>query len=244
MKHLNELPRPLREINPGISPQLEYVVLRALERDPARRYQRPSDFLQALKQAEMPGSLPAAPADWSTKTTKNTYGSAQGVYNTVDEANMSTLSSDPQVLPQAMPRPISQPGVPFQSAQESVPATVTPPGRYPQLTPQPISHPGLVQGAPAQPPAKRAGRLPLAILAVLLVLLAGLALTLVTTPLGHNLFAGQSDHERERRRRNSQYQRPGNAAGADLLSNQRDSARVCLRSPGAGKRPKRCLYRQ
>ncbi len=192
MKHLNEQPRPLREINPGISPQLEYVVLRALERDPARRYQRPSDFLQALKQAEMPGSLPAAPADWSTKTTKNTYGSAQGVYNTVDEANMSTLSSDPQVLPQAMPRPISQPGVPFQSAQESIPATVTPPGRYPQLTPQPISHPGLVQGAPAQPPAKRARRLPLAILAVLLALLAGLALTLVTTPLGHNLFAGQT----------------------------------------------------
>ena len=192
MKHLNELPRPLREINPGISPQLEYVVLRALERDPARRYQRPSDFLQALKQAEMPGSLPAAPADWSTKTIKNTYGSPQGVYNTVDEANMRTVISDPQVLPQAMPRPISQPGVPFQSAQESVPATVTPPGRYPQLTPQPISHPGLVQGAPAQPPAKRAGRLPLAILAVLLVLLAGLALTLVTTPLGHNLFAGQA----------------------------------------------------
>src|SRR5260370_8845743 len=192
MKHLNELPRPLREINPGISPQLEYVVLRALERDPARRYQRPSDFLQALKQAEMPGSLPAAPADWSTKTIKNTYGSPQGVYNTVDDANMRTVSSDPQVLPQAMPRPISQPGVPFQSAQESVPAPVTPPARYPQLTPQPISLPGLVQGAPAQPPPTRALRLPLAILAVLLALLARLALPLVTTPLGHNLFAGQT----------------------------------------------------
>src|SRR6266705_5932689 len=55
MKQFSEQPRPPREINPTISPQLQMAVLRAIEKDPARRYQRPIDFLQALKQAEIPG---------------------------------------------------------------------------------------------------------------------------------------------------------------------------------------------
>lgn len=46
--HLYEHPRALCEINPAISPDLEEVVLRALEKDVSRRYQRPLDFLQAL----------------------------------------------------------------------------------------------------------------------------------------------------------------------------------------------------
>lgn len=46
--HLYEQPRPLREINPAISQELEDVVLRSLEKDATRRYQRPLDFLEAL----------------------------------------------------------------------------------------------------------------------------------------------------------------------------------------------------
>lgn len=51
MKHLHEQPRPLRQLNPNISPTLEAVVMRALAKDPTQRYQRPIDFLQALHQA-------------------------------------------------------------------------------------------------------------------------------------------------------------------------------------------------
>src|SRR5262249_2669702 len=78
MKQLNEQPRPLREINPGISSSLESTVLRALEKDPSRRYQRPIDFLQALRQAgTMEGAagpataMPTIPADWSTPSARN-----------------------------------------------------------------------------------------------------------------------------------------------------------------------------
>ena len=57
MKQISEQPRPPREINPTISPQLQVVVLRAIEKDPARRYQRPIDFLQELKQIEIPSGV-------------------------------------------------------------------------------------------------------------------------------------------------------------------------------------------
>src|SRR5260370_13030510 len=78
MQQLNEQPRPLREINPKISPQLESVVLRALDKDPARRYQRPIAFLQALRQADMSeGSaetgtfMTTGPTYWPTPATKD-----------------------------------------------------------------------------------------------------------------------------------------------------------------------------
>jgi eukaryotic-like serine/threonine-protein kinase len=41
-------PRPPSEINPEISPQLETIVLRALERDPADRYATAREFAHAL----------------------------------------------------------------------------------------------------------------------------------------------------------------------------------------------------
>lgn len=51
MKHLYEKPRPLRALNSHISPELEAVVLRALAKDPAARYQQPNELLQALMRA-------------------------------------------------------------------------------------------------------------------------------------------------------------------------------------------------
>jgi serine/threonine protein kinase len=41
-------PRPLRAIRPDVSPQLEAVVIRAIAKDPARRFQTAEDFLFAL----------------------------------------------------------------------------------------------------------------------------------------------------------------------------------------------------
>lgn len=51
MKQVYEPPRSLRSINLHISVALENVVLRALEKDGARRYQRPSELRQALEAA-------------------------------------------------------------------------------------------------------------------------------------------------------------------------------------------------
>ena len=51
-QHLEKAPPPLRELNPNIPPQVEAVVLRALEKDPADRYdnaeQMSEDLLVAL----------------------------------------------------------------------------------------------------------------------------------------------------------------------------------------------------
>jgi serine/threonine protein kinase len=137
MKQLNEQPRPLREINPRISPNLESAVLRALEKDPARRYQRPIDFWQALKQAENPegaaGSVtasPTTPTDWSTTIARDGAGSHHiqpAMYSAVNEANMETLISDPQLHQRGMAQPISDPGLQYQAPIERTPTT-TPPG--------------------------------------------------------------------------------------------------------------------
>ena len=51
LKHVNERPVPPGQLRPGISPALEAVVMRALEKDPNRRYQSAEEFIAALEQA-------------------------------------------------------------------------------------------------------------------------------------------------------------------------------------------------
>ncbi len=51
MKQMYERPRPLHDLNPQISPALEAVVLQTLEKEAAKRIQRPEDLRQALAHA-------------------------------------------------------------------------------------------------------------------------------------------------------------------------------------------------
>jgi serine/threonine-protein kinase len=51
LKHVNELPVPPGQLRPGIPPAVEAVVLRALEKDPARRFQTAEEFIAALERA-------------------------------------------------------------------------------------------------------------------------------------------------------------------------------------------------
>jgi serine/threonine-protein kinase len=48
LKQVSEAPVPPREIDPTLPPALEGVVLRALEKDPARRFQNADEFIEAL----------------------------------------------------------------------------------------------------------------------------------------------------------------------------------------------------
>lgn len=48
LKHLSEPPPPLASLRPDISPALESVVMAALAKDPAHRWQSADDFAQAL----------------------------------------------------------------------------------------------------------------------------------------------------------------------------------------------------
>ena len=51
LKQINELPVPPGQLRPGLPPALEAVVLRALEKDPARRFQSAEEFIAALEAA-------------------------------------------------------------------------------------------------------------------------------------------------------------------------------------------------
>ncbi len=59
--HMSEPPPPPREINPELSPELEHVILKALEKEPANRYQSGSDLVKATDQALKAGSQVALP---------------------------------------------------------------------------------------------------------------------------------------------------------------------------------------
>jgi beta-lactam-binding protein with PASTA domain len=51
LKHLNESPAPLSTLRPDIDPALESVVMAALAKDPAARWQSAEDFAEALEAA-------------------------------------------------------------------------------------------------------------------------------------------------------------------------------------------------
>jgi eukaryotic-like serine/threonine-protein kinase len=52
LKQVSEQPRPPSELNPKVPPALDAVVLRALAKDPANRFQSADEFIRALDAAE------------------------------------------------------------------------------------------------------------------------------------------------------------------------------------------------
>ncbi|MGI8623980.1 MAG: protein kinase domain-containing protein [Solirubrobacteraceae bacterium] len=76
LKQVSEEPVPPRALNPAVSPELEDVVLRALQKDPARRFADADEFVAALEAVR---ELPARP-DVSQRT-----GPLTGVYPALAE---------------------------------------------------------------------------------------------------------------------------------------------------------------
>jgi eukaryotic-like serine/threonine-protein kinase len=62
LKQVSQAPVPPRALNPAVSPALEAVVLRALEKDPARRFADADEFSQALERARSGEAPPPPPA--------------------------------------------------------------------------------------------------------------------------------------------------------------------------------------
>ncbi len=61
-EHINAAPHSLRTSNPAISPQVEAVIRRALEKDPQRRYQLVTGFCSALQEAAATQAVSMSPA--------------------------------------------------------------------------------------------------------------------------------------------------------------------------------------
>ncbi len=171
VKHMYEQPRPLREINPQISPELEFVVLRALHKDPIQRYQRPADLREALLQAIREDSTP--PLSISAEATA-----------IIPSAPSSSLSANPdresnrenkQMSPMRLHTPQSTPITPSSATQSDAhPATRVP---LPGLTiPSYPAPPSYVTQVPASTPHSRSARpLVIALILIILVLIASLS---------------------------------------------------------------------
>ena len=74
LMHVNDRPRPPRELNPEVSPELEAVILTALSKDPTDRYQTGAELSDALDRALAAGrQVPPVP----TVDSKEAQGEAQ-----------------------------------------------------------------------------------------------------------------------------------------------------------------------
>ena len=62
IKQISERPVPPGQLRPGIPPALEAVVMRALEKDPARRFQSAEEFIAALEAARRAPTRPIVTA--------------------------------------------------------------------------------------------------------------------------------------------------------------------------------------
>jgi serine/threonine-protein kinase len=63
LKHLSEPPTPISQLRPDVHPALESVVMAALAKDPARRWQTAEDFGEALAAAGAQLGTPPPPTD-------------------------------------------------------------------------------------------------------------------------------------------------------------------------------------
>jgi len=61
-------PIPPREVDPSLSPQLQEIIYRALERDPAKRYQTAAEFAHDLRHQDEVGVADRAELrDWKER---------------------------------------------------------------------------------------------------------------------------------------------------------------------------------
>ena len=61
-QQISTTPPPMRAIRPAISPAIEQVIMKALEKDPGQRYDSVRAFAQALEQASLAGTSPSRQA--------------------------------------------------------------------------------------------------------------------------------------------------------------------------------------
>lgn len=101
LKHIKELPPPLREVNPEISPALEGVVMRSLEKDANARQSTTAEFAEELK-AAMQGAAP--PPALQQKAKAGSAKAAPDDRKTVVQPRLSAASISEQA---ASARPIA-----------------------------------------------------------------------------------------------------------------------------------------
>jgi serine/threonine protein kinase len=141
----NEPPIPPIQVNPALSPALNAIILKALEKDPAARFQTAQEFHDALKALVEPASRPSAVPVTQPFTAAPTLA---------DELS-ATLAGYTPVPGAASATPVPMPAAqPMQQQQAPASATPAPPPSGPASTnPVPPAF-APVAVAPIRPPAK------------------------------------------------------------------------------------------
>ncbi len=207
MKHVNEAPRPPRELNPYISQPLEAAIQKAIAKDPKQRFARPADFQQALKHITHPSSNPGMAGLAQTANTPDEY--ATQTQSTQEEFGAAIIANQPEargrtgaaLQPQGadmrrqstpgqpIPNQPANPG-PWRPEPGALPAQAQA-GRGPVTPLPPVQTWNVSQTVPPSftpMPRPKRSRTPLAVLVILLALLAGLVASLFLTPMRAALF--------------------------------------------------------
>ncbi len=106
-KQLLNLPPPLHEKVPGIAPEVEQVVMKALAKDPKQRFESVLEFATALEQASQPYGITPSPPIIVTPS------------NQAPRAPELVISSGQTALPSELVSPPSQPVLPSELMMRS-----------------------------------------------------------------------------------------------------------------------------
>ncbi len=80
--HVHDLPTPPREINRNIPDALERVIMRAIEKDPGRRYQSATEFMTEVQGLVGPVSVPSPATPVPDAKPLKTFSPSQGTKTT------------------------------------------------------------------------------------------------------------------------------------------------------------------
>ncbi len=201
MKQVHEQPRPPRELNPYISLQIEAVLLRALDKDPQKRFASAREFQQALTQSggsqagllrpSYPLSNPGLTGSDSATSLGQSTNPGVGRLNSGAPSLPGYIAPLPSGPPQntvgysntslAVPQPAFVPTQPeTQQVQPFVAGGARP---FETWTAAP---PSLPSPLPRQPPRRK--RTPVIVIVFLLFLLLGVVGALFVPPIHSALF--------------------------------------------------------
>lgn len=145
LKHLQEPPPPPRQINPHLAPAVEFVLLRALDKDPARRFPSGMELSHALDSALENQGLP--------DTSQINIAQVRANVKPVAPAPAAAPAKGPPETPPSRPTPLAQsplssiPPPPVSTARTEVGGVSPPkpPPKQPAAPPIPTKAPEIVK---------------------------------------------------------------------------------------------------
>src|SRR5260221_1719955 len=178
LKHLNEAPPPPRQINPALTPAVERVMLKILDKDPNQRYATGAllaDALEAAMQGKMEEQAPESVGKVAGSYALPGQPDARKLAAAAHETRLQELRSiEKSTPPSAGPKPTSPvPPVPAKSVQDSSP---TPPMDLAGVR-------QAIAAASATGSSAPKNRLPVALIAIVILVLGVGALLVATGAL-------------------------------------------------------------